>query len=442
MNDTRRKIPSVSSLVLAAENKGLIDSYPRTVVTNAIRAVLVRARAAGGKEPEEGWLAAVESETATWRALSLKRVINATGVVLHTNLGRAPLADAAKDAVWKTLEYSTLEYNESSGTRGSRQKHVRAILKELTGAEDALVVNNAAAALLLTINTLAGGGETVISRGELVEIGGSFRLPDIIAKSDSHLVEVGTTNRTHLPDYENAVTASTKCLLKVHRSNFTIDGFVSEVSIEDLVRLGLRSDIAVVHDVGSGLLIDLAEFGLTGEPLVRNSVTAGATAIFSGDKLLGGPQAGIIVGSSEIIEQLSKNPLARVVRADKTAIAGLEATLAIFRDRDTALTEIPTLRMLTVDGATLKKRARRLSRRIPGSELIRGHSSVGGGAFPNARLETTLVSLATDSCEAVLEKLRSHSPPIIARCASDAVLLDVRTVTDQEFGIIADAFAG
>lgn len=439
MTQSLRKLPSVSSLLLKADKAGVLDRYPRSIVTNAIRAVLDRGRSAGGREPEIGWLAAVEQEVASWRALSLVRVINATGVVLHTNLGRAPLPAAAKEAVAKALEYSTLEFDTESGGRGSRQQHVRGLLKQVTGAEDALVVNNAAAALLLTVNTLAAGGETVISRGELLEIGGSFRLPDIIAKSESRLVEVGTTNRTHSSDYQGALTERTSCLLKVHRSNFTLEGFVSDVHIAELVRLGEANGIPVVHDVGSGLLIDLTEFGLTGEPLVQESVRAGAVTIFSGDKLLGGPQAGIIVGPAAVVRKLSKDPMARAMRPDKSTVAALEATLSLYQDRATAIREIPVLSMLTTDRTRLKKRARRLAKKIPGSQMEDGHSAVGGGSFPEAELATALVAIQTESCNSLARKLREHSPPVIARSAGGKVLLDVRTVADDELELVARA---
>ncbi len=279
----------------------------------------------------------------------------------------------------------------------------------------------------------------MISRGELLEIGDAFRLPDIIAKSESRLVEVGTTNRTHSSDYQGALTERTSCLLKVHRSNFTLEGFVSDVHIAELVRLGEANGIPVVHDVGSGLLIDLTEFGLTGEPLVQESVRAGAVTIFSGDKLLGGPQAGIIVGPAAVVRKLSKDPMARAMRPDKSTVAALEATLSLYQDRATAIREIPVLSMLTTDRTRLKKRARRLAKKIPGSQMEDGHSAVGGGSFPEAELATALVAIQTESCDNLARKLREHSPPVIARSAGGKVLLDVRTVADDELELVARA---
>ena len=441
MSDPRRRLPAVNALLDEAEAAGLTAEAPRSVVVGAVRDALAAARDAGGEPPPGGWLEAVRARVAERTGRSLRRVVNATGVVLHTNLGRAPLARVAVAAAEDALGYSALELDLATGGRGSRQDHCTALLTELTGAEDAIVVTNAAAAVFLMLNTLAGGGETIVSRGELVEIGGAFRIPDILARSGSVLIEVGTTNRTRLRDYELAVSPRTGCILKVHRSNFALSGFVSEAELSDLVSLGKARKIPVVHDAGSGLLLSLEEYGLRGEPLVTDSVAAGATAVFSGDKLLGGPQAGIIAGPADVVRRAGSNPLARALRPDKTALAALEATLALYRDPERALAEIPTLAMLTADADRLKRRARRLARRIPGSKLEQGASAVGGGSFPGCELPTTLVTWAVDSCEATLERLRAHDPPVIARTQDDRVVFDVRTLRDDEFEIVGEAVA-
>jgi L-seryl-tRNA(Ser) seleniumtransferase len=366
-------------------------------------------------------------------------VINATGVILHTNLGRAPLAAAARQALVDAAGYVALEYELDEGRRGSRQDHTRELLMRLTGAGGAFVATNAAAALLLTLNSLAEGGETIVSRGELVEIGGGFRIPDILAKSGSALVEVGTTNRVHWADYVNALSARTRCVLKVHRSNFHMSGFISDVPVEELAAGMHQRGIPVVHDVGSGLLVDLAADGLTGEPRVQPSVAAGAVVVFSGDKLLGGPQAGIIVGPAPILERIAANQLARALRPDKSTLAALEATLALYRDPAVARVEVPVLRMLTAPAHELAARAKKLARKIPGARVTPGESSVGGGSFPNARLPTTLVAVEAASCEAMLERLRAGRPPVIARAHEGHVVFDVRTIADDEFAAVADA---
>ena len=441
MSDPRRKLPAVNALLADCEAAGVTDMAPRAVVVSAIRQTLAEARSRGGEAPAQGWLDAVRQRVVEQTERSLKRVVNGTGVVLHTNLGRAPLAEVAVEAVTAALGYSTLEFDLETGTRGSRQDHCRALLRELTGAEDALVTVNAASALFLLLGAVAEGGETIVSRGELVEIGGAFRIPDILARSGSILVEVGTTNRTRLRDYELAVSPRTRLILKVHRSNFELSGFVTEAELSGLVALGSGRGIPVVHDAGSGLLVRLDGYGLAGEPIVQDSVAAGATAVFSGDKLLGGPQAGIIAGPADIVERAARSPLARVLRPDKTTLAALEATLALYRDTERAVAEIPTLAMLSAAPVLLKRRARRLARRIEGSRTEQGASAVGGGAFPGCELPTTLVSLEVDSCDAFLARLRAHEPPVIARAQDGRVVFDVRTLADDEIPIVADAVA-
>lgn len=439
MSDPRSRLPAVHALLDEAAQAGLLERASRAAVTEAIRATLAHARQTGASVPEDGWLAAVARRLAAQERPSPVRVINATGVVLHTNLGRAPLARAALEALERAYGYSTLEYDPEAGERGSRQAHVRALLSQVTGAEDGLVVTNAAAALLLAVNTFADRGETLVSRGELVEIGDGFRLPEIVAKSGSILVEVGTTNRTRLEDYERALSPRTRLVLKVHRSNFRLSGFTSEVGVADLVEAMRPREIPVLHDVGSGLLVNLEPFGLSGEPLVPDSVRAKAVVVCSGDKLLGGPQAGILLGPRSLVAALGRNPLYRALRPDKSTIAALAATLALYRDPGTALAEVPALAMITADAATLRRRAARLKRRLGTGELVRGSSSVGGGAFPEAALPTTLVALEVASCEAFLAALRRHEPPVIARAAQGRVVLDVRTIRDAEFDEVARA---
>ena len=441
MNDTRRRLPAVTSLLADAERAGLTASAPRAVVVDAIRHTLAGARARGGQVPAEGWLRAVERRIAERARRSLVPVINATGVVLHTNLGRAPLAASAIEAMRAAQGYSALEFDLDQGTRGSRQRHTQALLTTLTGAEDAVVVGNAAAALLLVLHALADRGETIVSRGELIEIGGGFRIPDILARSGSVLVEVGTTNRTRRADYELAIGARTRCAMKVHQSNFRTAGFVSDVSVTDLVTLFAPRGLPVIHDVGSGLLLDLSDCGLHGEPLVAHSVEAGAVTVFSGDKLLGGPQAGIIAGPAALIDTIATNPLMRALRPDKATIAALEATLELYLEPAAARREVPVLAMLTAPADHLRRRARRLARRIEGASVRAGTSSVGGGAFPDVALPTWLVTIPAASPDARAAALRQHEPPIVVRTDAGAILLDVRTIGDREFGVIADAMA-
>jgi L-seryl-tRNA(Ser) seleniumtransferase len=441
VSDPRRGLPAVHELVRDAERAGFTERAPRAVVTDAVRDVLDGARGGDGREPEGGWLAAVEREVERQVRPALQRVVNATGVVLHTNLGRAPLARAAEGAMREASGYTALEYDVAEGVRGSRQSHVGRLLSDLTGAEAAFVATNAAAALLLVVNTVSEGRETIVSRGELVEIGGSFRLPEILAKSGGVLVEVGTTNRTRLRDYELAVGPRTGAILKVHRSNFTMQGFVSEVPLGELVALGLTRGIPIVHDVGSGLLVSLEAHGLTGEPLVPHSVAAGALVVFSGDKLLGGPQAGIVLGPGEAIRRVAENPLARALRPDKTILAALEATLALYREPDAALREIPVLAMLTMGPDALRERAARLAALVPRAATVPGYSAVGGGAFPHASLATTVVALDVPDAGRALADLRRAEPPIVARIEEGRLIADVRTIADHELAHVGRALA-
>ncbi len=434
--DPRRQLPSIDALLAGPGVAELLAVHPRSLVVNAVRAVVDAARTNGGAAPPEGWDAAVRAAALRLATPSLAPVINATGVVLHTNLGRAPLAEAAIAAITRVARgYAALEYDLGRGTRGSRHAHCRDLLVELTGAADAMVVNNAAGAVLLALSALARGGDAIVSRGELVEIGGSFRIPDIMARSGAKLVEVGTTNRTHPHDYERALTTDSRVLLKVHRSNFQVTGFTTDVAVVELAELAHSRGIACVYDLGSGLMINLSDWGLSDEPTVPEAVAAGADlVIFSGDKLLGGPQAGILVGSEAAIASCRADPIARAVRADKLTLAGLEATLGLYRDKDAAIHAIPILNMLTENEESIRERASRL-----GGELIEGDSEVGGGAFPGAKLRTWLAGFPD---EALAKRLRANDPPIIARVAGGRVLLDARTILPEQVEIVIAALRG
>ena len=436
MTDPRRQLPSIDALLAGPGVARLLAEHPRGLVVKAARETVDAARINGGAAPAEGWDAALQAAVERLAVPSLAPVINATGVVLHTNLGRAPLAGVAIAALTNVAKgYAALEYDLGRGTRGSRHTHCRDLLVELTGAADALVVNNAAGAVLLALSALARGGEAVVSRGELVEIGGSFRIPDIMARSGARLVEVGTTNRTHPHDYERALTVDSRLLLKVHRSNFQVTGFTADVAVVELAELAYQRKLICLYDLGSGLLMNLSQWGLTGEPTVPEAVASGAGLIaFSGDKLLGGPQAGILVGTEQAIAACRADPIARAVRADKLTLAALEATLALYREPERARREIPVLRMLTEDLRTIKTRAQAL-----GGELIEGDSEVGGGSFPGAKLRTWLAGFPD---EQLAEKLRANDPPIIARVAGSRMLLDARTIFPEQVDTVVAALRG
>ncbi len=383
-------------------------------------------------------------------APSLRRVVNATGVVIHTNLGRSLLPEIIFQQM-KTIacNYSNLEYDLAKGVRGSRYSHVEGILCELTGAESALVVNNNAGAVLITLGTLAQGREVVVSRGELVEIGGSFRIPDVMARSGAILKEVGATNRTHLRDYEQAINENTALLMKVHQSNFQVVGFTKAVSVSELSELGSRHGLPVYEDLGSGNLVDFRRYGLIHEPTVQESIAAGADVVsFSGDKLLGGPQAGIIVGKRKLVDRIKKNPLNRALRIDKLTLAALEALLHIYRDQDRAVEVIPTLRMLLADEEQLKRSARLLARGIRRLgikglevEVVSCISRVGGGALPLQELRSWAVALSHPALPAahMERKLRGYETPVIVRVENERVLLDVRTIQDWDRKVVLRA---
>ena len=432
MSDPRRALPSVSTLLARPDVRSLMDGAPRALVVDAVRDTVDAARRRGAIPAGGDWALEIGQRLERARKSSLRRVINATGVVLHTNLGRAPLADAAIGAIEQAAAgFTNLEYDLDRGGRGSRYSHCVALLRELTGAEDALVVNNNAAALVLALNALAVGREAVISRGELVEIGGSFRIPDIMVQGGARLREVGTTNRTHLPDYESAIGAETGVLLKVHRSNFAMQGYVAEVDPAALAQLARDRGIPLVHDLGSGLLMPLDRIGLRGEPTAADAVRAGADIVtMSGDKLLGGPQAGIIVGTASVVRRLRENPLARALRVDKLTIAALEATLALYREPERAMHEVPALAMLGAPVESLRQRAAALAARVGGA-VVESDASVGGGAFPDARRPSVAIALPGDA-NRLEERLRLGAPAVLGRIADGRLLLDVRTVLPAE----------
>jgi len=444
MTDPRRRLPAVEALLAEPDIAALVAAHPRSVVVRAVRETIEGARTTGGAAPAEGWGAAVLARVHRLAAPSLEPVINATGVVLHTNLGRAPLAGPAIAAMARIAgSYSNLEYDVTRGTRGSRHGLCRDLLVELTGAPDALVVNNAAGALLVALSALARDGAAIVSRGELIEIGGAFRIPDIMARSGAKLVEVGTTNRTHRKDYEAALTPDARLLLKVHRSNFQVTGFTTEVPAKELAELARAQGVASLYDLGSGLLLDLAPWGLSGEPGVREGLASGVDAVvFSGDKLLGGPQAGILLGARAAIDACRKDPLARAVRSDKFTLAALEATLALYRDPERARTEIPVLKMLTEDVTQIRRRAEALQKNVGKmADLIEGESEVGGGSFPGAKLPTWLVRLTPRHLtpDTLSARLRDGEPPIIPRIAGDHVLLDPRTIFPEQLETVSGA---
>jgi len=441
-----RDLPSVDELVRTPTGSGLIEKSGQRRVTGLARRVIESLRkellANGGSSgfdllAEAGKRLVLEVESERWAGVN--RVINATGVVIHTNLGRAPLSEAARRAVVEAAGYATVEYDLPSGNRGKRGTRAEALICELTGAEAAVIVNNCAAAAFLVLSAFASGGEAIVSRGELVEIGGDFRIPDVLAQSGTRLREVGTTNRTRLADYEKAINESTKMILKVHPSNYRIIGFSASPTASDLAALAKTRNVLLYEDAGSGALIDLKTIGLTDEPVIVESIAAGVDLVtFSGDKLLGGPQAGIIAGKKDLIEQIRKHPLCRALRVDKLVYAALEATLTSFRD-EKALNEIPVLRMLSMTKEELGDRARRFVKtlgEIPdlAVEVIEGVSAVGGGASPDFQPETALIALshARSSEEKLEYTLRHSDPPVISRIADGKAVLDLRTVSESE----------
>jgi L-seryl-tRNA(Ser) seleniumtransferase len=446
MGDARRTLPAIGTLLDRPGVRALAPGVPRALVTEAVRRAVAAVREGRVAAPDDAqeWERRIAAALHQLQRPSLRPVLNATGVVLHTNLARAPLAAAAIDAITRTAGGAcNLEYDVASGQRGSRYVHCVALLCELTGAEDAIVVNNCAAAMVLALNTFARDREAVISRGELVEIGGSFRVPDIMARSGALLREVGTTNRTHPDDYRAALTPSTGAIVKVHRSNFAITGFVAEASLRDLVPIAAEAAVPLLYDFGSGLMLDLAPFGLAGESTARDAVRDGATlTLMSGDKLLGGPQAGIMLGSAAAIAECRRNPLCRALRVDKLTLAALEATLALYRDPARALREIPALAMLTAPADAVRARATSLGDALGAAgvacRVVASEATVGGGAFPTARIPSFAVALAGDATT-LDATLRAGETPVVGRIEDGALLLDLRSIPEPLDGSLRDA---
>jgi L-seryl-tRNA(Ser) seleniumtransferase len=447
-----RQIPSVDELLGREALRALEARLGRRLVVDATRKVLqgLRARISDGTlakvsvEMLEKEIVAATEKTAE---LSLRPVINATGVILHTNFGRAPLApEAVEHLVRAATRYSNLEYDLERGERGKRDAHTDRLFAQLLGAEMTLVVNNNAAAVFLALNTLAAGGEVIVSRGELIEIGGSFRIPDICSKSGAALREVGTTNRTRIADYAAAINDRTRALMRVHPSNFRVVGFTERPALDELVNLARQHNLPLIEDLGSGCLVDVAPMGIRDEPPAGASLKAGVDVVtFSGDKLLGGPQAGILTGKKEWLARIRSNPLFRALRVDKLTIAALEATVALYLRGD--LNAIPSIRMIRTPAEEIGVRALRLAQRIGGrgglrAEVREGESVIGGGSTPGQSLPTRLLAVthAGHSAQELEQSLRRNSPPVLARVENDLVLLDLRTVFAEQDEEIARAF--
>ena len=438
--DELRKLPSVDKLLGDPKVQGLVSVHGRSLVVSAVQEALAGARelvSTGLPCPESAALSQkVEELVGLATRPSLCPVINATGVIIHTNLGRSPLSQAAQEAMRRTSAYSNLEYDLDAGERGSRYVHAEALLCRLTGAKAALVVNNDAAAILLVLAALAKGREVVISRGQLVEIGGGFRIPEVLAESGARLVEVGTTNRTYRQDYESAISADTAMLLHVHSSNFRVTGFVHETPLGDLVEIAHARSLLAVDDLGSGALLDTAQFGLTHEPTTQEALASGADLVcISGDKLVGGPQAGIILGDERLISLLKKHPLTRALRVSKTVLAGLQATLLHYLQGE-ALRQVPVWQMMVLQPAQIGVRAEALLCWLKGqgvpAELVDGVSAVGGGTLPGETLPTRLVSVQTASASQLAERLRQGAIPVLGRIEDEHLVLDLRTVLPSE----------
>ncbi|MFQ3573189.1 MAG: L-seryl-tRNA(Sec) selenium transferase [Thermodesulfovibrionales bacterium] len=446
-------LPSVDELLRSQEVETWLQSYPRLYVLKAIRDTIdSKRKAILSSRPvsieKNNLLTEICERIESLCSYSLRSLINATGIVIHTNLGRSVLSDDIMDHVKEvSTSYSTLEYDIEQGKRGKRYSHVQRLLRDITGAEDALVVNNNAGAVFMCLREMAKGKEVIVSRGELVEIGGSFRVPDVMAESGAILREVGTTNKTHLHDYERAINENTALFLKVHQSNFRTIGFVKLVDIEELVGLGKMHKIPVMFDLGSGCLIDLKPYGIHIEPTVQQIVKSGCDIVtFSGDKLLGGPQGGVIAGKKEFIDRISKNPLMRALRVDKMTLSAFEAVLMKYLDLDKALQYIPTLKMLLQPVEEIRQRAININEKLMASEsnkflessVIEDESQAGGGSLPEVSLRTYVVSLKPQriTVNALESRLRLGKPPVITRIKDDALILDARTIQDREIPVL------
>ena len=454
-----RNLPAVDHVIELSKSDPFFTEVPRSVLIRSIRSDLDnRRRQIIEQDPthidellaDAAVVTGVKDLVRQAQSLNLRKTVNATGIVIHTNLGRSLLAETAIAHLCNvSRRYSNLEFDLAKGRRGSRYANVEDLICEISGAESAMAVNNCAGAVLLALETMAAGKKVIISRGELVEIGGSFRIPDVMAKSGGILCEVGTTNRTHLRDYENAVDDQTALLLKVHKSNYSVIGFSAEVSLKDLVALGQKHQIPVMEDLGSGTFIDFSRYGLLKEPTVQESVSAGVDIItFSGDKLLGGPQAGLVVGKKTCVDRIKKNPITRALRIDKLTLAALESTLRLYRDDETAVQTIPTLRMMLQPIASLEEKARRLKKMLESTGCSRLTvasldivSRPGGGTLPLLELPSKGLGISVDglSANAIEKSLRLSSPPIIGRIEDDRYVLDMRTLQDDELEIIRGA---
>ena len=437
-----RHLPSVDRVMASEAMVAATTSYPRDWVVDLVREELDLARQRvrnGSNAPSAADVAeSVCGQLSLMTRVTPRHVINATGVIVHTNLGRAPLSRAATEAMSRVAQgYTDLELDLETGRRGSRQSHLQSLLRQLTGAEAALAVNNNASAVLLGLSALAQGKEVIVSRAEAVEIGGGFRVPDVLRQSGATLVDVGTTNRTYLRDYGDAITENTAALLQVHASNFRVEGFTATVGSRELVELGAERGVPVLHDVGSGALVPTEVYGLAHEPTPQDSISAGVGLVFfSGDKLLGGPQAGIVVGKSELVQRLERHPLARAVRIDKLSLAGLTATLLHYL-RGEAETEVPVLRMMAMPEDEVRRRACKWQENFPElGEVVSGRSAIGGGSLPGETLPSWLLALSCHETpggpETVMRRLREADTAVIARIEEDRVLLDPRTVLAEE----------
>jgi L-seryl-tRNA(Ser) seleniumtransferase len=440
---TLRDLPSIEQLLQTESAAELIAHYGRPLTLDALRSTLdkIRAQFNSGEITNlplrDLILARADSLLVGWTNPTLRGVINATGVILHTNLGRAPLSAAAIRAMDAVAHgYSTLEYDLEKGARGSRLIHAESVLQKLTGAEAAVVVNNNASAVLLVLSALAKKKRVIISRSQLVEIGGGFRVPDVMKQSGAKLVEVGTTNKTHLRDYAEALQEPAALVMRAHPSNFKIIGFTAEPELKEIAELAHQSNTYVMDDLGSGALLDTAKYGFAHEPTVQESLAAGVDVVcFSGDKLLGGPQAGIIVGKKVLLDKIKKHPLARAVRADKTCLAGITATLLHYL-KDEAEREIPVWRMMALTLEQVKGRAEAWRAELGQGEIVMGESTVGGGSLPTESIPTFLLALSVKSPDKFLKKLRAQHPPIIARTENDKILLDPRTILPDQEGAL------
>jgi len=452
-NDRFKNIPSVNVLLQSEEGGRLVSDFAREAVVEATRrAIEAYRKGEFSDDSHESFLQVARELLEVKFAPSLKETINATGTVIHTNLGRAKLSPMVKDALDQAaFSFSNLEYDLESGGRGSRYQHLESVICDLTGAEAALVVNNNAAAVMLALSALAKGGEVIVSRGELVEIGGSFRIPEIIELSGCRLKEVGTTNKTHARDYENAIVPEeTAGILKVHTSNYKVLGFTKSIDIPELADLAQKHDLPLIHDMGSGMLIDLQKYGYPFEWTVQASLAAGADVVtFSGDKVLGGPQAGIIVGKKTYIDAMKKHQLTRALRVDKMTMATLEATLRLYYDEEQAIANIPTLKMLTTTIEALQEKAQQLAGKLKPLahkitiEIVDSASQVGGGSYPGEEIPSKAVAISPHnmSINQLVESLRQAPIPIVAKIRNDKCELDMRTLAGWEYEAIAHTLA-